>query len=217
MNSLLRRAARGLALLVLALLCLGVAVYAWRFLYGDVHPRNPFMLSFARAGLGVPAHFFFGGLALALAPLQLSQTLRRRWPRAHRLAGWLYALCILVGGIGALALAPRAQGGWPSATAFTLLGLIWIGVTAAGVAYAVAGDYARHRAWMCRSVALTTAAVTLRLMLGAGMAAGLPFLSVYITAAWASWLLNLAICEVLLRWPARRTGMRQPQLASVAG
>lgn len=212
MNPMLRRAVRGLALLLLALLCLGVAAHAWRFLYGDVQVRNPLMLSFARAGLGVPAHFFFGGLALALAPLQLSQGLRRRWPRLHRTAGWLYALCILVGGVGALALAPRAQGGWPSATAFGVLGLLWIGFTAAGVAYAVAGDYVRHRAWMCRSVALTTAAVTLRLMLGAGMAAGLPFLTVYITAAWASWLLNLAACELLLRWPPRRAAA--PMVAS---
>jgi Predicted membrane protein (DUF2306) len=213
----IRNTARGLALLVLGLLCLGVTWHAFSYLYGEFQPRNPIARSFASGGLGVPAHFYFAGLALALAPLQLSGALRRRWPRLHRLAGWLYTLCVVIGGLGALALAPRAQGGWASGSGFLLLALLWLGFTVAGVACAVRGDYVRHRAWLCRSVALTTSAVTLRLMLGVGLGVlHLPFLKVYITAAWASWLFNLAVCECLLRWPAWRAWLRRPALASAA-
>src|SRR5690606_8692423 len=102
-------------------------------------------------------------------------------------------------------LAFNAQGGAASGVGFTLLALLWPVATVRGVLYAVAGDITRHRRWMCRSVALTFAAVTLRVMLGVGGGVlGLPFMPVYITAAWASWLVNLAVCEAILRWPAPR-------------
>lgn len=201
------RSARALALLVFAVACVLIAMHAFTYLYGAFRPRNLFHVQFARSGLDVPAHFFFAGAALLLAPFQVMTWLRRRWPRLHRIGGWLYAAGVLVGGIGGLSMAPHAQGGWASGAAFAVLAPLWIAVTARGIGYAVAGDVARHRQWMWRSVALTSSAVTLRLMLGFGL--GLlhaPFPAVYITAAWASWIFNLTLCEWWLR---RAAGARR--------
>jgi hypothetical protein len=202
-----RRLARGAAYLIFALLCGAIALYAFRFLYGPYQLGNPLHARFALAGWSIPAHFFFAGLALLLAPLQVNAWLRGRWPRAHRVGGWLYAGCVLAGGAGALAMAPQAQGGFVTASAFTLLGIAWIGTTALGIGYAVAGDTARHRRWMWRSVALTASAVTLRLILGVGLGVlHAPFMPVYIVAAWGCWTINLALCEWLLwRHAARGT------------
>lgn len=191
---------RVLAGLIFAGLCVAVAVYAFGFLYGEYRPRNPFAVRFARSGLDVPAHFFGAGLALLLAPLQIYAALRRRWPQLHRTAGWLYAAAVLIGGLSGLSLARNAHGGWASGSGFALLAVTWLWVTALGIGYAIAGDYERHRRWMLRSVALTAAAITLRLMLALGQGVlHLPFVTVYIAAAWGCWTINLALCELWLR------------------
>lgn len=182
-----------------------VAAYAFTYLYRSFRVGDPFAAQFALSGWDVPLHFFGAGLALLLAPLQVTAGVRRRLPALHRTAGWLYVAAILVGGTSGLSLAFSAQGGAASGVGFALLALLWLAITVRGVLFAVAGDIARHRRWMCRSVALTFAAVTLRVMLGVGGGVlGLPFMPVYITAAWASWLINLAMCELILRWPAPR-------------
>lgn len=203
------RSARAAAFVVFALGSLAVAGWAFAYLLFDTgRPVDAFALQFAVSGVDVPLHFFLAGLALLLAPLQLAGGVRRRWPRLHRMGGWLYAASVLVGGVAGLSLAFNAQGGVASGLGFGLLAILWLLATARGVRLAVRGDIAGHRRWMCRSVALTFGAVTLRVMLGLGAGVmGWPFLQVYVAAAWASWLLNLAVCELILRWslvPARR-------------
>lgn len=210
MWNLLAKTARGTARALFALLSIAVAAYAFWYLFGGFRRGDPFAAQFAVSGVDVPLHFFLAGLALLLGPFQLSTRLRRRWPALHRLSGWLYAGAILVGSASGLSLAMNAQGGAPSRTAFTMLALLWPLVTAIGIQRAVVRDFEGHRRWMCRSVALTFAAVTLRLILGIGAGAlQLPFMPVYIVSAWLSWTFNLAVCEVLLRWPAIRARLRR--------
>lgn len=208
---------RNILVVLFALLAIAVAGYAFAYLFAGYSAGDPFAASFAVSGTDVPVHFFIAGLALLLAPMQLSRRLREALPWLHRQAGWLYAASVLVGGLAALSLAQHAQGGLGSRLGFSVLAVGWMGATALGIRFAIARDINRHRRWMARSVALTWSAVTLRLMLGVGLATGLPFLPVYVTASWASWLLNLAVCEVLLRrdpvhaagatrWVSRRSG-----------
>ncbi|HEY0660085.1 MAG TPA: DUF2306 domain-containing protein [Lysobacter sp.] len=202
---LLRNAARWMAALVFTLLCAAVAAYAFAYLYLGHDLRNPFDARFVISGWIVPAHFFGAGVALLLAPLQLSAAVRARVPRLHRLSGGLYAGGVLVAGLAGLAMAPNSQGGLATGAGFALLAVTWLAVTGTGIGHAIAGDVARHRRWMLRSIALTSSAVTLRLMLAIGQGPmQLPFLPVYIFAAWTCWTFNLAVCEGLLRWPAIR-------------
>lgn len=201
----LTKTLRWCAYLSFTMLCAGVAAYGFAFLFGEYRAGNPFDAQFSISGLDVPAHFFGAGLALLLAPFQLSAWIRRRVPRLHRLSGGLYAAGILIAGLAGLSLARHTQGGIASGTGFALLAAIWIAVTGIGIGYAIAGDTPRHRRWMWRSIALTSSAVTLRLMLGVGTGAlHLPFQTVYIFAAWGCWTFNLAICELLLHWPQLR-------------
>ena len=188
-----------------SLACAATAAYAFAYLFLAFRSDDPFAARFAISGWDVPAHFFGAGMALLLVPLQLSAVVRRRWPALHRVGGLLSAAAILVGGISGLSLAQHAQGGWSSRLGFSVLSLLWIAVTANGIRLAIAGELARHRRWMAYSIALTAGAVTLRLMLGLGAGAlHLPFMAVYVTASWASWLINLALCAWLLRLLGRR-------------
>ena len=189
--------------------CVLVAAYAFAYLrYRPYQPDDPFMVRFALAGLAVPAHFFGAGLALLLAPLQASAWLRRRVPTLHRIAGGLSIGAILVSALGGLALAPHAHRGWITGLPFAALALLWLTVTGLGLRAALRRDFAAHGRWMARCIALTASAITLRIMLGVGSGAlGLPFDAVYITAAWSSWVFNLAVCEAWLRRSTRRQAM----------
>lgn len=202
-----------------SLACVATATYAFAYLYMEFRSGDPFSESFAISGRDVPAHFFGAGLALLLVPLQLSEGIRRRWPALHRIGGLLSAVAILVAGISGLSLAQHAQGGWPSRIGFSLLSLLWLGITANGIRLAVIGELARHRRWMAFSIALTSAAITLRVMLAVGFGMlQLPFMAVYVTAAWASWLLNLVICAWLLRAPRHRlSAMAAPRSMAHVG
>jgi len=194
--------------LVFALLCAAVAAYALTYLFDPLKPApgNPLHAQFAISGVDVPAHFFGGGLALLLAPLQMSDWIRRLIPRLHRVGGGLYIGGVLIAGLAGLSLARHSQGGAATGVGFGLLALAWLATTGIGLRHALACDLARHRRWMWRSIALTASAVTLRLILGVGLGVmQLPFAKVYLLAAWGCWTFNLAVCELLLRWPWRLT------------
>lgn len=215
--SLPARIFRVAATALFALLSVAVAAWAFAYLYLDIRPGDDFQARYARSGLDVPLHLFGAGLALALAPLQLAGAVRRRVPALHRIGGWLYAGGILVAGLAGLSLATKAHGGLASGSGFATLAVFWILATGNGIRHAVAGNVAAHRRWMCRSLAMTFAAVTLRLGLVFGVGVlELPFTGVYIATAWGSWTLNLAVCELWLRrgaWfsrlgPLRAAGMR---------
>lgn len=195
---------RRLSFLLFALACVAIATHAFHYLFQAINPHNPFHASFAAAGWAVPAHFFAAGLALLLMPLQFADALRTRWPALHRVAGWLYVLAVLVGGVSGLLLAPRAQGGWATGMSFLLLALLWLGSTGMALYCAIRRRFDAHRRWMLRSAAMTFAAPTLRLYLGLGIGVfSLGFPQAYLLAAWLCWTLNLLVVEGYLRRRSR--------------
>ena len=194
MSPLRRPAYAGAAWWLLFTLSLAVAGYA------SLALLKPSIIDFigARSGLLrdlLVWHALAGAVALTLAPLQLRTGPRAQRSRWHRLAGRAYVAAVLVAAVAGLVLAPSTRGGAPAQAAFVLLSLLWISSTTLGVRAARQGDAAAHRAWMLRSLALTFAAVTLRIYLGLGIAAGMTFDAIYALAAWLSWVPNLLLVE----------------------
>jgi hypothetical protein len=64
---------------------------------------------------------------------------------------------------------------------------------------AVTGDFAQHRRWMIRSLSLTFAAVTLRIMLPMIPLTGMDFVDAYRAISFLCWVPNLLWVEVWLR------------------
>lgn len=181
-----------------------IAAHALLYLSQEFQPANPFHVSFASAGWWVPMHFFGAGFALLVAPLQLSPWLRSRWSVLHRIGGWLYAAAVVAGALSGIMLSARAQGGWGTGASFLLLGFVWLAVTGLALWHAIHRRIAEHRRWMLRSVAITFAAVTLRLYLGLGIGVlGLDFATAYRAAAWLCWPVNLLLVEIHLRRPGQ--------------
>lgn len=193
---------------VFSLSCAAIAWHAFSYLYVEYNPRNPFHVSFALTGWVVPAHFYAAGLALLIAPLQLSARLRTRWPVVHRSVGWAYLASVSIGGIAGIVMAFHAQGGWQTGGSFLLLAVLWLSCSWIGVYHAVGRRFEAHRRWMLRSIALTFAGVTLRIYLGLGLAAfDLRFADAYLIAAWLCWTVNLLVVEIYLYLGLGRTDL----------
>lgn len=92
-----------------------------------------------------------------------------------------------------------------AAWGFGLLAIAWLATTIRGIGLAMQGDRLAHRRWMIRSIALTLAAVSLRLQVFATLLLDLPFDTAYSVIAWLCWVPNLIVAELILR---RGTSLR---------
>jgi len=190
------RTLRGLWVVAILAAC-GVGVYSLRYaLPGPPMPARLPNVTTHREALII--HATMASFALLAGPLQMSGWLFRRSPNLHRGIGWLYVVAVLIGWVASLPLALHAFTGAAASAGFLSLGATWLFTTLYAVVAISGGDVATHRRWMMRSYALTFAAVTLRIYLGAAIAAGAIF-AAYPYIAWACWLPNLAVAELLIR------------------
>ena len=159
-------------------------------------------------------HIAAGGIALVLAPFQFWAALRNRARAVHRMLGRIYLTAVLVAGVAALALAPVNSAGMVGFFGFGTLAVLWLWTGWRGLRAIRGGDVPSHQAWMIRNVALTYAAVTLRLWIGLLMGVQVPwitsdatadaaFANAYAAVPFLCWLPNLVVAE----WLVRRRGL----------
>ncbi|PCH93871.1 MAG: hypothetical protein COB84_08535, partial [Rhodobacteraceae bacterium] len=93
------------------ILSLSIAISSWRLFLAPISLVMEHMAHYERL---VPAafwaHIIGAPLALALAPFQLWQGLRRKRPTLHRWLGRIYGVSVLVSGIGSLIFLPHFLG-----------------------------------------------------------------------------------------------------------
>ncbi|AUC52015.1 hypothetical protein CDO87_01865 [Sagittula sp. P11] len=196
--------------ILIAVLSLAVALASWRFLVFGVAQAMPFMAHHLDGrAVALYAHILLAPVALAAMPFQFWPRLRARRPALHRWTGRVYAVAVLLSGLGGLWLAPGTSAGPVAAWGFGLLAVLWLGSTARAVWLARAGRIAEHRVWMLRSAAMTFGAVTLRLQLGL-FAPLVGFETIYVITAWSSWVPNL----MLIEWWLRRDRARRLPVAA---
>lgn len=144
-------------------------------------------------------HVFPSVVALATGWIQLVRRIRDRWPAAHRWVGRVYFGAIGIGGGSGLALAWFAYGGWITKLGFACLAVGWLVTSALALRAIRRRDVVTHRRWAIRSVALTYAAVTLRIYIPAALVSGQALGDVYPAIAWLAWVPNLTVAELFLR------------------
>ena len=116
-----------------------------------------------RAG-AILCHIVCGIGMLLCGALQFNQRVRKVYPRRHRVSGYLY----IAFGVGCLAaLRPlrssTAKGHGFVATCFVeVASLMWLCATARALLHVKRGEYAQHRRWMLRSLALALRSVFVR-------------------------------------------------------
>ena len=181
--------------------------FAADFEYGFLRDKREFFFSsgyfiaFYTHIVGAPAAFLSG-------TLQVSRTLRQNWPQLHRWLGRFYCLAVLTAAApGGLVMGFWAYGGLSSQVCFSLLaGLTWI-ATFLGWRFARIGQLKKHAKWVLRSYLLIASAICLRLIHPLLSELQLNHELTYQLAVWASWVLPLALFE-LVRWFSDRAKCR---------
>lgn len=146
-------------------------------------------------------HVITSSLCLVAGFTQFSMRFLKKFPRIHRLVGWLYVCVILLlSGPSGLIMSLYANGGILSQTAFTTLSVLWIYFTYRAFYFAKAGNYLEHRNFMIRSYALTLSAITLRAWKFLIVLAIRPQpMDAYMLVAWLGWVPNLLFAEWYIR------------------
>jgi len=186
-----------------------VSVVAARFIW---HYAAPYFLHFNKEQFdvyGYWAHRFrlithIGGgmVALTCGTLQLWTGLRQRAMNFHRWIGRVYLVGAAIGITGAFLMAvyttPRSFG-----VGLMALALAWIMTTGIAWVAILRGRVAMHKEWMLRSYIVAFAFVTFRiftdLLPGVTKHLGSNLDDASTSVSWLSWLLPLAIYEVILQ------------------
>jgi hypothetical protein len=103
---------------------------------------------------------------------------------------------VVVGGLSGLYMAVFAFGGVVAKLGFACLAVGWLYTGLRAYQAIRRGAVQEHCTWMVRNVALTLAAVTLRIYLPSSMIAAIPFEVAYPVIAWLCWVPNLVVAEL---------------------
>ena len=160
---------------------------------------------------GLRVHVAASGVAMLLGAFQFFKPLRRKAPSLHRWTGRVYILACVVGGLAGGVIALSSTAGPIAGWGFFTLAVLWVPFTLMAWVSAMRRDFNSHERWMIRSFALTFAAVTLRIYLPIAsiMNHGFP-LDAYRIIAWAAWVPNLIVAELLI------ATLRKPKRPKVA-
>lgn len=170
-----------------------VAAYALSFYW---HPENPFRLRYqSMKTLMVYSHFIGAGFALLFGALQI---LTKPGSRFHKHLGYGYCMAVVVGAMGGFYLAFHSYLGAVTGVGFLLANILWLGSTFMAIQRIYRSDVQGHRAWMLRSVALTSSGITLRILLPI-LSSFLTFDTSYTIVAWLAWMTNLIAIEIYLQ------------------
>lgn len=153
-------------------------------------------------------HMNGGTLALLTGPMQFWTGLRRRNLVFHRWTGRLFLLGVAMGVTGSVGLAVTTTNGWAFETALMVLALAW--AATAGMAYASIRKrlVQIHKEWMIRAYVVTFAFVTFRYLQDYSPVSRLrPESERDITIAWASWVVPLAVTEMVFHLKRLRTAV----------
>ncbi len=144
-------------------------------------------------------HIITAPIALFIAPFQFSTRFRAQSIRRHRLMGRIYCGAVFLAGITGVMIGFNANGGLIAQSGFVLLAVIWLLATFRALQVVMRGQIALHQAWMIRSIALTFAGVTLRVLLPVQLMAGITIDVAYPVVAWLCWVPNLVVAEYIIR------------------
>ena len=142
-------------------------------------------------------HIFSGPVTLLLGIPLVSDRFRLKLPRWHRILGRIQVVCVLFFVVpSGLWMAFRTESGVIASAGFASLAIATGFAATRGFQSAVHRRFVDHRRWMWRCYLLLCSAVVLRIMGGIVTVMELDTAWSYPFAAWASWLLPLAVFEV---------------------
>jgi len=169
---------------------------------------------YAAHGFLTLGHVLLGAVFLALVPIQVAESPRRRWPMLHRWVGrGLVVLGVPVAASGLVLGGLSPFGGRTADFAIFLFGALFLLALGRGFQAARRRDFVAHRAWMLRAVAVGAGIATVRVVaIPLYVIVGGSALALVGPTFWFGLSLSSAVAEW---WLWRTRGLR-PSVARVA-
>ena len=141
--------------LIFALALLMFAYVLWHNESFLIHPQAPVWRHYQPFKWWLLAHGLAGACGLFIAPLQLSDRLRQRHTKLHRVLGRIYVAAVFTAGPLGIYIKYFGERMGDSRT-FTMAAMthggFWMLTTAIALAFILRGRVQQHRQWMTRSV-----------------------------------------------------------------
>lgn len=146
-------------------------------------------------------HVYSAIFVLLAGFTQFNPKILSKYPKIHRLLGYLYAGVVLIlAAPSGIFIGCFANGGLMAKTSFVILGVLWFWFTFKAVQLIINRKIKVHKKMMYRSFALATSAITLRLWKVILVYLFHPApMDVYQIIAWLGWIPNLLIAEWLIK------------------
>jgi len=190
---------------IFVLLGLPAAAFALALGSGLLPLPHPLFLVLQRLPIAFPLHMIASGLALIMIPIA---AFTRHHRGLHRAIGRMAAACVAIGGLTALFVALASEASSTARAGFFAQGLVWLVLLATAVGAIRRGDRALHAKLMIAMASVASGALWLRLVMAGAIARGWAFEPVYGVAAWACWLIPLAMVLVMTLAAATLAGIR---------
>jgi uncharacterized membrane protein len=131
---------------------------------GFFDPGSPIAQHYAPGLRFLLVHGLFGALAMSIGLLQLSNRLRARYLRAHKILGYVYVACVFIAAPFAIPLAIKI--GSPSLVAASgVQAFGWMMSTAIALYCVRVGNVVQHRRWMIRGYFFAVVFTVARLLI----------------------------------------------------
>jgi uncharacterized membrane protein len=174
-----------------------------------VQPEHPAWQRYEPFKWVLLPHAVFGSIVLGFAPFQFWDSLRTRFPKAHRIMGRLYILGVYVlAPTGAYIQYFQERLGAPRS--FTILGIVdaalLIGTTTLAGYFAYKRKLAVHRQWATRSYAVALVFIGGRFFMGitGAEAMGIEIVQAVI---WTCLVAAVPLADVALQWKDIRSSV----------
>lgn len=147
-------------------------------------------------------HILAGTVFMLLGPLQFIPSIRRHWPKIHRVSGRVFIVCGLIAAVTALGVefGFPLRGGYFKRAAMVLFSLALIASLVIAWRAAMRRRIDQHRAWVVRAYAIGLSLSTTRLyFIPAYLIYGNPSEFEAATVTWLGFLLNSVAAEWIVR------------------
>lgn len=171
-----------------------------------VMPGNAADMHYVKHALLISFHIIPGLLFLVLGPLQFIASVRKRWPKFHRVSGRIFILSGYITAVSAIAIniVFPPFGGLFKSIAVYVFSIAQIVTLTIALQSILRRNIARHRVWMIRAFAIGLAISTMRIFfIPAYLLYGVPSDFTVGLGMWIGFLVNIAVAEIIL-WRERK-------------
>jgi len=161
-------------------------------------PASEIARHFAPGTLFLIPHAIFAGVAMVMGAFQFSNRLRSRYLRVHRVMGYIYVVCVMIGAPIAIPLAARVD--TPSLVAASAVQSFgWMFCTGVALYCIRMGNVQQHRRWMIRGYPFAMVFTVARIIIPIPPILRSGFVGIEIVV-WTSIALAAFLPSVLLDW-----------------